>query len=220
MNAALPIALYYVLKSHLSSVWALVLSSTPTIVSVIAQAIFIRKIDSIGLAVIFGFILSVVLAAINEDPKMLLMRESFVTAAIGIICTFTLLPIRYKTFVLKPVLFYIVKDLLPLEPVQLEGHQKPSQDRMDFYWQHSSFCRLHFRALTAINTIILEIEFGLKLYYILNFDIDTVVILSNSTLSVIGILCFLLTIAYIIQVKKRLKRDEPQMLKEASMETL
>lgn len=54
MNAAIPITLYYLLKPHLPAVWALVLSSTPTIISVIVQAIFMKKIDSIGIAVIFG----------------------------------------------------------------------------------------------------------------------------------------------------------------------
>lgn len=54
MNAAIPIALYYILKEHLPAVWALVLSSTPTIISVIVQAIFMKRIDSIGVAVIFG----------------------------------------------------------------------------------------------------------------------------------------------------------------------
>jgi hypothetical protein len=56
MNAAIPIALYYILKSHLPAVWALVLSSTPTIISVIVQAIFMKRIDSIGVAVIFGIV--------------------------------------------------------------------------------------------------------------------------------------------------------------------
>lgn len=54
MNAIIPIALYYILKSHLPAVWALVLSTTPTIISVIIQAIFLKRIDSIGVAVIFG----------------------------------------------------------------------------------------------------------------------------------------------------------------------
>jgi hypothetical protein len=54
MNAAIPIALYYILKSHLPAVWALVLSTTPTIISVIVQAMFMKRIDSIGVAVIFG----------------------------------------------------------------------------------------------------------------------------------------------------------------------
>lgn len=62
--------------------------------------------------------------------------------------------------------------------------------------------------------MILEIEFGLKLFYILNFDIDTVVVLSNSTLSVIGIIVSLSTIGYILQIRKRLRKEEPQMLIE------
>lgn len=54
MNAIIPIVLYYILKSHLPAVWALVLSTTPTIISVIVQAIFLKRIDSIGVCVIFG----------------------------------------------------------------------------------------------------------------------------------------------------------------------
>jgi hypothetical protein len=69
--------------------------------------------------------------------------------------------------------------------------------------------------LTAIDVVILELEFGLKLFYVLRFDIDTVVVLSNSTLSVIGIIVSLSTIGYIMQIRKRLRKDEPQMLKDA-----
>ncbi|CEP13961.1 hypothetical protein [Parasitella parasitica] len=197
MNAAIPIALYYVLKEHLPAVWALVLSSTPTIISVIVQAIFMKRIDSIGVAVIFGFILSVVLAVLNGDPKMLLLRESFVTAGVGAVCAITLIPIRYKSFVLKPVLYYLASDLIPLKPVQFQDATKPPQKRMDFYWQYSAFCRFHFRLLTAIDVVILELEFGLKLFYILRFDIDTVVVLSNSTLSVIGIISWRLLVGFL-----------------------
>lgn len=131
------------------------------------------------------------------------------------VCAITLLPIRYKSFVLKPVLYYLASDLIPLKPVQFQDPAKPPQKRMDFYWHHSAFCRFHFRLLTAIDVVILELEFGLKLFYILRFDIDTVVVLSNSTLSVIGIIVSLSTIGYIMQIRKRLRRDEPQMLQEA-----
>lgn len=86
---------------------------------------------------------------------------------------------------------------------------------MEFFWQNSAYCRFHFRLLTAIDVVILEIEFGLKLFYILHFDIDTVVVLSNSTLSVIGIIVSLSTIGYILQIRKRLRNDEPNMLIQA-----
>ena len=109
----------------------------------------------------------------------------------------------------------MAKDLIPLQPVHFLDESKPKQERMDFYWTYSPFCRYHFRLLTAIDVVILELEFGLKLYYIQRFNIDTVVILSNSTLTVIGILFFISTIGYIIQIRRRLKKDEPQMLMEA-----
>lgn len=134
------------------------------------------------------------------------------TAGVGVACAITLIPIKYKSFVLKPVLYYLASDLIPLEPVYFLDRSKPSQPRMDFYWDNSKFCQFHFRLLTAIDVVILELEFGLKLFYILNFDIDTVVILSNSTLSVIGIIVSLSTIGYILQIRKRLRKDEPQML--------
>lgn len=86
------------------------------------------------------------------------------------------------------------------------------QDRMEFYWQNSAYCRYHYRLLTVINVFILELEFGLKLFYVFKFDIDTVVILSNSTLSVIGIIVTIFTIAYIIRIKNQLKKEEPDML--------
>lgn len=54
MNALIPIVLYMVLKRHLPPVWALVLSTTPTIVSVTLQGIFWRRIDTVGIASISG----------------------------------------------------------------------------------------------------------------------------------------------------------------------
>ena len=78
MNGVIPIVLYYVLKEYLPKVWALVVSNIPTIISVIIQAIFLKRIDSLGIGVIFGFLLSLILAVLNQDPKLLLLRESFV----------------------------------------------------------------------------------------------------------------------------------------------
>ncbi|KAI8066450.1 hypothetical protein BC940DRAFT_302895 [Gongronella butleri] len=217
MNAAIPIALYYILKPHIAAVWALVISSTPTILSVIVQAIFMRRVDSIGIAVIFGFILSVILASINGDPKLLLLRESFVTAGVGLVCALTLIPIRVRQFVLKPVLYYLAKDVIPLRHVEFDpSEEREPQARIAFYWEHSQYMRRHLRILTAIDILILELEFGLKLFYIFHFDLDTVVILSNSTLSVIGILVSLFTLWYILRIRKKLRHDEPAMLAQAN----
>jgi hypothetical protein len=132
-----------------------------------------------------------------------------------VVCAFTLLPIKIKRFELKPVLYYLARDLIPLDPVHFLDKAKTPQPRMEFFWQNSKFCRFHFRVLTAIDVVILELEFGLKLFYILRFDLDTVVVLSNSTLTVIGIVVSISTVGYILQIRKRLRKDEPQMLIDA-----
>ncbi|ORX58686.1 hypothetical protein DM01DRAFT_1381364 [Hesseltinella vesiculosa] len=217
MNGAIPIGLYYILKSHIPPVWALVISSAPTLLSVIVQAIFMRRVDSIGIAVIFGFILSVILASANRDPKLLLLRESFVTAGVGVVCALTLIPVRIRSFQLKPVLFYLARDVIPLRPVTFhEAEQREPQSRINFYWENSAYMRRHVRILTAVDILILELEFGLKLFYIFRFDLDTVVILSNSTLSIIGILVSLFTFWYILVIRRRLRKDEPAMLAAAN----
>lgn len=135
---------------------------------------------------------------------------SFSTAGAGIICAISLIPIRLFKYEIKPVLYYFGKDIVPLGPIEIPDKQP--QPRIRFYWQHSSLFRLHVRIITAIDIILLELEFGLKLFYILTFDIDTVVIASSTTLAATGIFVSVITIAYGAKVLKRLKRLEYSML--------
>ncbi|KAI9030152.1 hypothetical protein CLU79DRAFT_734327 [Phycomyces nitens] len=215
VDALLPIGLYYILKSHMLAVWALVVSTAPVVASVIIQAIFLRRIDPIGMAVVFGFILSVILAVVDKDPKLLLMRESFVLAGVGGLCALTLLPLRYKSFELRPFTYYIAIDLIPMRTVSFHDPETKPQNRIAFYWANSPFCRFHVRLLTAIIIVFLEAEFGLKLFYIFTFDIDKIVILSNATLPAIAISVAAFAGFYIYWIGKRLQRLEPDMLKAA-----
>lgn len=117
---------------------------------------------------------------------------------------------------MKPVLYYLARDLIPLRPVEFKDPAThPPQKRILFYWNHSPFLRRHLRILTGIDIIILELEFGLKLFYILRFELDTVVILSSSSLSAIGVVVFLFTLWYILWIRKRLRKEEPRMLHAA-----
>ncbi|KAG2182023.1 hypothetical protein INT43_006949, partial [Umbelopsis isabellina] len=208
-NAALPIGLYYALKPHIPPVWALVASTAPTIISVIVQAIVARRLDIFGVAVIFGFVLSVILAVVSQDPKLLLLRESFITAGVGGAMALTLIPFRYKNFELKPILYYIAKDMIPMTPVKHTDGS--SEARVQFYWRTSSKFRYHIRVLSALDILTLECEFGLKLFYILHFDLDRTVVLSNITLTIVGIVSMLCTIYYALWLRKLLKKEEPEL---------
>ena len=112
-------------------------------------------------------------------------------------------------------MYYLAKDLAPLKPVCLLPDKAP-QPRILFYWQNSSYCRLHIRLLTGIDIILLELEFGLKLYYIFSFDIDTVVIASSITWATIGALISVFTICYSVRILRQLKKDEPSMFAQCN----
>ncbi|KAG2221510.1 hypothetical protein INT45_008835 [Circinella minor] len=185
------------------------------------------------------------------------------TAGVGATCALSLLPIRIGSFELKPIMYYLAKDLVPLKPVytiinkklpheggadyekeenqenkeeddekqksnnpidskeeeEEEGEEVIIQPRILFYWQNSRYCRMHIRLLTAIDIILLELEFGLKLYYIFSFDIDTVVIASSITWGIIGALISVFTICYSVGILKRLKQNEAKMLTTAGVLT-
>ncbi|ORZ02544.1 hypothetical protein BCR43DRAFT_509710 [Syncephalastrum racemosum] len=190
VNAAIPITLYYIFKHFLPTVWALAASPSAAC-----------------------FFISVILALANGDPKLMLMRESLLAACLGILCSITLLPIRIRSFELKPVVYYLGHDLLPSRPV--EFYDKPPQKRIYFYWCNSDYCRRHMRLLTAIDIVILELEFGLKLLYILTFEIDTVFILSSTTLATATIIILCINTWYAMAIKKRMELEEPQMLQQA-----
>ena len=183
------------------------------------------------------------------------------TAGVGATCALSLLPIRIRSFELKPIMYYLAKDLIPLQPVyttankklphnggddydeeEKQGNQKKDdkkqkddnpvedkkkeereevilQPRILFYWRNSRYCRTHIRLLTAIDIILLELEFGLKLYYIFSFEIDTVVIASSITWGIIGALISVFTICYSVGILKRLKQNEAKMLAAAGVIT-
>lgn len=127
------------------------------------------------------------------------------TAGVGAACGISLIPIRIGSFVLKPVMYYLGKDLIPLKPIN-------NQHRIAYYWEHSRYCRFHIRLLTAVDIVLLELEFGLKLYYIFKFDIDTVVIASSITWGLTGALISAFTISYAVHILRRLKQDEHSMM--------
>jgi hypothetical protein len=128
----------------------------------------------------------------------------------------TLIPIRYKNFELKPILYYFAKDMIPMQPItHSDGRLEP---RLAFYWRASAKFRRHLRILSTLDILTLECEFGLKLFYILHFDLDKTVVLSNITLTIVGIVAMLCTIYYALWIRKQLKKEEPELLaKERSL---
>ncbi|KAG9326018.1 hypothetical protein KVV02_008450, partial [Mortierella alpina] len=111
-DVVLPIILYYILRSHMSTLAALLISSAPPAINCVAKFFIYRRVDPIGLLIIFGFVLSAILSVIDGNPRLLLLRDSFVTCASGLIFLASLVPIKIGKFQVRPLTYGVSAQML------------------------------------------------------------------------------------------------------------
>ena len=148
-----------------------------------------QRLDVIAIIVLIGIAVSIAATLIGGDPKMFLIRESFVTGALGLVCLASLACPR-------PLMFYIGRQFTAGDdPVQIE--------LFNALWQRPGARRV-FRLLTIVWGIVWLGEFGLRVLMVWTLSVSEV--LANSPFVFNGITIGLIawTIAY---VKRRRQRQ-------------
>ncbi len=85
INGVLPFVLYYVLKEHYGHsdysalLWATVVPGLAVVIGLIRQ----RRLDPVALVTLVVLGISIALAAATDDPRLLQLRESYLSAALG-----------------------------------------------------------------------------------------------------------------------------------------
>ncbi|KAF8977908.1 hypothetical protein BGZ46_007003 [Entomortierella lignicola] len=187
IDLVLPIILYYSLKSHISTLAALLISSAPPAIWVVVKYFIFRRVDPLGLLIIFGFIVSGVVSAIDGNPRLLLLRDSFVTAATGVLFLGSLIPLKIKKFELKPLTYGVSAQMTAAAPKvrYLIDGKVIEQARSEFCWQWSHKFRNGMRLTTAIWGIALLVEFAIKVVmYFSTLTVDQMVLYGNVVLGV------------------------------------
>lgn len=83
LNGVLPLLLYvWLKKGHSEFMALLVASAVPLVESALYYARF-RRLDAFGLLMLFGMVLSMLLALTGGEARLMLLRGSAVTALIG-----------------------------------------------------------------------------------------------------------------------------------------
>ncbi|CAB4426229.1 unnamed protein product [Rhizophagus irregularis] len=109
---ALPLILFYVLKSYMKEIWTLLISGVPPFLIVIYGIISKRRIDILGAITIISFVVSAIVASLKGDARAYLLRESAITGTvIGLTFLITLIPIKYGSFQMRPIMFHFAKDM-------------------------------------------------------------------------------------------------------------
>jgi hypothetical protein len=176
INAALPIVIYWALKTYTGSsdFVALVASGVPSLIDSIVGVIRRKRIDLLAGIVLFGIITSLATMALGGSPKIYLIRESFFTAAFGLAYLVSL-------FFPRPLAFYFARHFAT-------GNNPENIHWFDSLWQYQQF-RHTMRVVTIVWGIGFLFEAALRTYLVMVLSIEQFLIISPFVLyGIIGAL--------------------------------
>jgi hypothetical protein len=189
----LPIVLYYVLREFVSPLLALLLAGVPTALVVVVKGFKERKADMMGILMLLGFVVSAVLAFVQSDPKLYLLRESAMTLAMGTVLLLTLLPFNWRHHVLRPFMFYVARQIALSSNVMMNANTV--RETWDWLWDYWVTFRYALRALTGIWGLGLVSEFVVRFVLITSMeDVDDVVYYSNIYMFIVMVTLGTLTV--------------------------
>ncbi len=185
INGAVPLAIYLILKHYNYS--DLIALSASVLFPVIGSVISIVRqhtLDLIAAIALVGIAVSIIAVFLGGDPKLLLIRESFVTGALGIACFVSLLFPR-------PLMFYFGRYFAT-------ANDPAKRAKYNELWQYPYF-RFVNRVITVVWGVSYAGEFILRV--ILVYTLPTAVVLAVSPIILGGIT--ILTIAWTFAYARR-----------------
>ena len=147
INAILPLITYKILINHIpSSITALIVSTTIPIIDNIYHIIKEKKIDIFASLIILGFIVGIISMLFGGSQKLLLIRQSYITAVIGILFLISM-------FFPKPMIYYLAKKFINSQ----DKYAKNNKSTIDEKCKNPHF-RFSMKFLTFIWGICLVLE--------------------------------------------------------------
>jgi intracellular septation protein A len=134
VNLGGPWLVYRLVEGSTSITGALILSSVPPIIWSLWQLVHNRKLDVISVLVIAGIAASLAATMLGGNPRLLLVRESFITGVFGLVFLGSL-------WFPRPLMFYIVQATIAKQGI--------AEDQFAAKWSVPGF-RQTFYLMTAV----------------------------------------------------------------------
>lgn len=109
VDAIAPYVVYQLAEPYTGELAALALSALPPAVESVWSVVRKRKLDAISALVLAGIGVSLVLIALGGSQRVLLLRDSLVTSAVGIV-------VALSAVFPKPILYYLFRQIQGGEP--------------------------------------------------------------------------------------------------------
>lgn len=191
LDIVCPYLAYHYLRQQfprMSPSRALLLSGVFPVLNNVRSLVRSRTLDIIGVVVLVGIVVGAASAFVTGDPKLLLIRESFVTGALAIVCLASLLWPR-------PLLFFIGRDFST-------GHDPARVAEFNALWERPG-ARGVFRVMTVVWGLGWLGEFLLKIVLVLTLTIPQVLVVGPIESNGITIALIVWTIRYANESRRR-----------------
>jgi hypothetical protein len=208
VNGVLVYLIYTLLKSYTSAsdLVALLVSSVPALLGEIVTIIRHRQLDVLGVIVLAFLAISAVVSFIGGDPRLLLIRESFLTVIFGVVCIVSLLFPR-------PIWFYIIRYFAT-------GNDPAKAPVFNARWQSPAF-RRYIRNITVVWGIVYLVEFPMRVFMVYHLSIQQYLAIGPIVFYGLTFAVIAFTIAYARRMISRVTamRRQSEEIAEASRET-
>jgi hypothetical protein len=164
VNFLLPWLAYRLALPHLGETGALIASAVPPIVWSLIELVRFRRVDALSVVVVAGIVLSVAAMALGGSPRMLLLRESLVSGAVGVVFLLSL-PMR------RPLIFYLARATVARE---MEG----GAARFETLWSERPALVSAMRFMTLVWGVGLTGETALRAWMALTWPIERFLVVS------------------------------------------
>jgi hypothetical protein len=190
ISAAIPLLLYNALSGHgVPALTALAIAAIPPALDGLVGVVRRRRIDLIAALALAGIAITVVAILLGGTPRLLLIRESFLTGALGVACFASLL------LVPRPLMFYFGRYFeTGDDPVKVAA--------FNAQWQYPYF-RHVVRLITVVWGVAYTGEFLLRVVMVSTLPIPVVLAVSPLILIGISVATLFWTFAYVRWARQR-----------------
>lgn len=164
VNFLLPWLAYRFALPQLGETGALIASAVPPIIWSLIELVRFRRVDALSVMVVAGIVLSVAAMALGGSPRMLLLRESLVSGAVGVVFLLSL-PMR------RPLIFYLARATVARE---MEG----GAERFEALWRERPALVTAMRLMTLVWGVGLTGETALRAWMALTWPIERFLVVS------------------------------------------
>ncbi|WP_118179881.1 VC0807 family protein [Paraburkholderia phosphatilytica] len=163
-NLLLPWLVYRLAAPYFGDTGGLIASAAPPIVWSAIELARTRRIDALSVMVVAGIALSVGAMALGGSPRMLLMRESLVSGAVGVVFLASLATRR-------PLIFWLARATVAREAAD-------GAERIERLYRERPALAAAFRTMTAIWGLGLTGETALRAWMAWTWPIERFLVVS------------------------------------------